>query len=45
MSAFGQGLGWWVGVMIVWVRIICADGRSRYLYIVLGATRQAHHIN
>ena len=36
MGSLGQGLGRWGGVMYVGVVILCVDGRSRYLYIVLG---------
>ena len=36
VGGLGQGLGGFYGVMSVCVWIICVDGRSRYLYTVLG---------
>ena len=36
VGGLGQGLGGWGGVMYVCVVSLCVDGRSRYLYIVLG---------
>ena len=36
IHGFDQGLERWGGVMSVWVWIICVDGRSIYLYIVIG---------